>query len=39
MAEHFTDEFVPESWGTTAVAFFAMLQRKVEQTLGQLKRI
>ncbi|ALE99013.1 Uncharacterised protein [Serratia marcescens] len=34
MAEHFSDEFVPESWGTTAVVFFAMLQRKTEQKLG-----
>ncbi|HEN7342077.1 contact-dependent growth inhibition system immunity protein [Serratia marcescens] len=34
MAEHFSDEFVPESWSTTAVAFFAMLQRKAEQKLG-----
>ncbi|EPR9345410.1 contact-dependent growth inhibition system immunity protein [Serratia marcescens] len=34
MAEHFSDEFVPESWNTTAVAFFAMLQRKAEQKLG-----
>lgn len=39
MAEHFTDEFMPESWGTTAVGFFAILQRKAEQKLGQLKRI
>ncbi|MCC4106589.1 contact-dependent growth inhibition system immunity protein [Serratia ureilytica] len=39
MAEHFSDEFMPESWGTTAVAFFTMLQRKAEQSLGQLKRI
>ncbi|HGH4792098.1 TPA: contact-dependent growth inhibition system immunity protein, partial [Serratia marcescens] len=38
MAEHFSDEFMPESWSTTAVAFFAMLQRKAEQKLGQLKR-
>ena len=39
MMEHFSDEFVPESWDITAVAFFAMLQRKAEQKLGQLKRI
>ncbi|HGM5574201.1 TPA: contact-dependent growth inhibition system immunity protein [Serratia marcescens] len=39
MAEHFTDEFVPESWGTTAVGVFAILQRKTEQKLEQLKRI
>ena len=38
MAEHFTDEFVPESWGTTAVGVFAILQRKTEQKLEQLKR-
>ncbi|NRN14295.1 MULTISPECIES: contact-dependent growth inhibition system immunity protein [Serratia] len=38
MAEHFTDEFVPESWGTTAVAFFTMLQWKTEYKLEQLKR-
>ncbi|PII50220.1 hypothetical protein BMF90_17065 [Serratia sp. OLHL2] len=39
MMEHFSDEFVPESWGTTAVAFFTILQRKTEQKLEQLKRI
>ncbi|BEM31111.1 hypothetical protein SME05J_46810 [Serratia marcescens] len=38
MAEHFSDEFMPESWGTTAVAFFAMLQWKAEHKLEQLKR-
>ncbi|MGP3140905.1 contact-dependent growth inhibition system immunity protein [Serratia nevei] len=38
IAEHFTDEFMPESWGTTAVAFFTMLQWKAEHKLEQLKR-
>ncbi|WP_261415066.1 MULTISPECIES: contact-dependent growth inhibition system immunity protein [Serratia] len=38
MAEHFPNEFVPESWDITAVELFAMLQRKAAQKLEQLKR-
>lgn len=38
MAVQFSDEFSPESWGTTAAEFFALLQQKAERKLEQVKQ-